>query len=105
MTSPELTADLERLVMRALETPYSSFSATDDSETGNRYQAVGLGDRSTRGMREDRSRFLDALDLRGRTVLTWAPTSARSAARPGPGGRRWSTASRSTPTSTRSHSS
>ena len=69
MTSPELTAELERLVMRALETPYSSFSATDDSETGNRYQAVGLGDRSTRGMREDRSRFLDALDLRGRTVL------------------------------------
>ncbi len=69
MTSPELTADLERLVMQALETPYSSFSATDDSETGNRYQAVGLGDRSTRGMREDRGRFLDALDLRGRTVL------------------------------------
>jgi SAM-dependent methyltransferase len=69
MTSPELTADLERLVMKALETPYSSFSATDDSETGNRYQAVGLGDRSTRGMREDRGRFLDALDLRGRTVL------------------------------------
>ena len=55
--------------MKALETPYSSFSATDDSETGNRYQAVGLGDRSTRGMREDRGRFLDALDLRGRTVL------------------------------------
>ena len=69
MTSPELTADLEQLVMKALETPYSSFSATDDSETGNRYQAVGLGDRSTRGMREDRGRFLDALDLRGRTVL------------------------------------
>ena len=69
MTSPDLTADLEQLVMKALETPYSSFSATDDSETGNRYQAVGLGDRSTRGMREDRGRFLDALDLRGRTVL------------------------------------
>ena len=69
MTAPGLTADLERLVMKALETPYSSFSATDDSETGNRYQAVGLGDRSTRGLREDRGRFLDALDLHGRTVL------------------------------------
>ena len=69
MTSPELTSDLERLVMKALETPYSSFSATDDSETGNRYQAIGLGDRTTRGMRDDRGRFLDALDLRGRTVL------------------------------------
>jgi SAM-dependent methyltransferase len=69
MNAPDLTADLERLVLQALETPYSSFSATDDSETGNRYQAVGLGDRSTRGLREDRGRFLDALDLRGRTVL------------------------------------
>jgi SAM-dependent methyltransferase len=64
-----LTADLEQLVMKALETPYSSFSATDESETGNRYQAVGLGDRSTRGLREDRGRFLDVLDLRGRKVL------------------------------------
>jgi hypothetical protein len=64
-----MTAELEALVLSALETPYSSFSATDDSETGNRYQAVGLGDRSTRGLREDRGRFLDALDLRDRTVL------------------------------------
>jgi SAM-dependent methyltransferase len=69
VNAPPLAADLEQLVMKALETPYSSFSATDDSETGNRYQAVGLGDRSTPGMREDRGRFLDALDLRGRTVL------------------------------------
>lgn len=69
MTARDLTPELERLVMKALETPYSSFSATDDSETGNRYQAVGLGDRTTRGMREDRGRFLDVLDLRGRTVL------------------------------------
>jgi SAM-dependent methyltransferase len=69
VTRPDLKPELERLVMKALETPYSSFSATDDSETGNRYQAVGLGDRSTRGLREDRSRFLDVLDLRARTVL------------------------------------
>jgi len=69
MSAPELTADLEQLVMKALETPYSRFSATDESETGNRYQAVGLGDRSTRGLREARGRFLDVLDLRGRKVL------------------------------------
>jgi SAM-dependent methyltransferase len=64
-----VAAELEQLVVQALEVPYSSFSATDDSETGNRYQAVGLGHRTTRGLREDRSRFLDVLDLRGRTVL------------------------------------
>jgi SAM-dependent methyltransferase len=69
MTARDMTADLERIVMKALETPYSSFSDTDDSETGNRYQAVGLGHRMTRGLREDRGRFLDVLDLRDRTVL------------------------------------
>jgi SAM-dependent methyltransferase len=68
VTAP-VTAELEQLVVQALEVPYSSFSATDDSETGNRYQAVGLGHRTTRGLREDRGRFLDVLDLRGRTVL------------------------------------
>ena len=69
MTARDMTAELDRLVAKALDTPYSSFSATDDSETGNRYQAVGLGHRTTHGLREGRGRFLDALDLRGRTVL------------------------------------
>ena len=69
MTAHDMTAELEQLVARALDTPYSSFSDTDDSETGNRYQAVGLGHRTTHGLREGRGRVLDALDLRDRTVL------------------------------------
>lgn len=69
MSSDGLREGLEQIVVKALDTPYSSFSATDDSETGNRYQAVGLGHRTTHGLREGRARFLDTLDLGGRTVL------------------------------------
>jgi SAM-dependent methyltransferase len=69
MSTSQLESELRALVLRGLETPYSSFSSTDESETGNRYQAVGLGALTTRGLREDRARFLDALDLTGKKVL------------------------------------
>jgi SAM-dependent methyltransferase len=69
MKALDLVPELRGAVMAALDAPYSSFSSTDESETGNRYQAVGMGGFTTRGLREGRDRFLDVLDLRGKRVL------------------------------------
>ena len=69
MSAGSHVPQLRQLVMEALDEPYSSFSSTDDSETGNRYQAVSLGEFTTRGLREGRDRFLDVLDLEGKRVL------------------------------------
>ena len=69
MSTVDLVRSVDRLVMEALDAPYSSFSSTDDSETGNRYQAVEFGDFVTRGQREGRAHFLDAIDFDGKQVL------------------------------------
>ena len=69
MKTLELAPDLRHVVMEALDAPYTSFSSTDDSETGNRYQSVEFGDHVTRGLREGRGHFLDVIDFRDKQVL------------------------------------
>jgi SAM-dependent methyltransferase len=69
MKTLELAPDLRQVVMEALDTPYTSFSSTDESETGNRYQSVEFGDFVTRGLREGRGHFLDVIDFRDKHVL------------------------------------
>jgi SAM-dependent methyltransferase len=65
----DLAPELARVASQALQTRYSSFSSTDQSETGNRYQAVTIGARTTRGERKPRGHVLDVLDLEGKRIL------------------------------------
>jgi SAM-dependent methyltransferase len=65
----ELGTSLKDLILRALGTEYTSVSGVDSVATGNHYQSVALGDINTSGFREDRARFLNQIDFRGKKVL------------------------------------
>jgi SAM-dependent methyltransferase len=69
MRALDLVPELGDVATEALQAPYSSFSSTDQSETGIGYQAVAIGDVTTRGHRKERGHVLDLLDLQDKRVL------------------------------------
>jgi SAM-dependent methyltransferase len=64
-------AELRDLILRGLDQQYTSVATTtgEPIKAGNHYQSVVLGDKRTRGFRNDRTEFLDQIDFSGRTVL------------------------------------
>jgi methyltransferase family protein len=66
---PTTKPELKSLILEALKQSYTSVSGMDNVETGNRYQAVTLGDERTPGFRSGREAFLDRFDFSGKRVL------------------------------------
>jgi hypothetical protein len=65
---PSAHTRLEALISWCLDLEYMSLSK-DGIQTGNHYQSVSLGERTTSGFRSDRTTFLDRLNFDSKAVL------------------------------------
>jgi SAM-dependent methyltransferase len=69
MDSPYIKKELKELILRSLNANYISESCKDSIKTLNHYQSVALGETQTIGVRTDRRKFLNQIDLQGKRVL------------------------------------
>ena len=67
--TPTARVHLEELIQWCLGLDYISESCKDGIQTGNRYQSVRLGDKTTQGFRSDRAGFLDRINFDSMRVL------------------------------------
>jgi SAM-dependent methyltransferase len=69
MDSLNIKKEFKELILRCLSANYMGESCKDGIKTLNHYQSVALGEIQTTGVRTDRSKFLDQIDLQGKRVL------------------------------------
>jgi 2-polyprenyl-3-methyl-5-hydroxy-6-metoxy-1,4-benzoquinol methylase len=69
VNKPTIVPELRDIVLGALGLPYMSESCKDGVKTGNHYQSVTLGGRTTEGFRSQRTELFDAIAFHGKEVL------------------------------------
>jgi 2-polyprenyl-3-methyl-5-hydroxy-6-metoxy-1,4-benzoquinol methylase len=69
MDTPSIKQELKDLILKSLNLDYIAKSCLDNTETGNHYQSLVLGQTQTTGFRTERGEFLDEIDFEGKKVL------------------------------------